>query len=80
MLRWERRPTDVEVDLNNYRKTVDRTRKELHTAENELERIESTSNHLRRHFLGHLMCMDQEFEQITKNQEKFQVKGQVKYL
>jgi hypothetical protein len=64
MLRWERRPADVEVDLNNYRKTVDRTRKELHTAELELERIEATSDHLRRHFFGHLRCMDQESEQI----------------
>jgi len=64
MLRWERRPTDVEVDLNNYRKTVDRTRKELHAAEDELERVEQSSNHLRRHFLGHLHCMDQEYDQV----------------
>jgi hypothetical protein len=66
MLRWERRPVDVEVDLSNYRKTVDRTRKELHTAETELERIENTSNHLRRHFLGHLKCMDQESDLILE--------------
>ena len=66
MLRWERRPADVEVDLSNYRKTVDRTRKELHTAQSELERIEDTSNHLRRHFLGHLRCMDQETDVILE--------------
>jgi len=65
MLRWERRPADVEVDLNNYRKTVDRTRKELHTAEDQLERIESTSNHLRRHFMNHLRFIDQEYKKIV---------------
>lgn len=69
MLRWERRPADVEVDLNNYRKTVDRTRKELHTAEDQLERIESTSNHLRRHFMHHLRFMDQEYDKVEKELE-----------
>lgn len=74
MLRWERRPADVEVDLNNYRKTVDRTRKELHTAEDQLERIESTSDHLRRHFLHHLRYMDQEYEQIMNEFDVVQQK------
>ena len=69
MLRWERRPADVEVDLNNYRKTVDRTRKELHTAEDQLERIESTSNHLRRHFMHHLRLIDQEHDRAEEELE-----------
>ena len=52
--RWERNPQDVEVDLSNYRKTVDRTRQELHKAEDERERIEVVGQHLRAHFFTQL--------------------------
>jgi hypothetical protein len=67
MLRWERRPEDVEVDLNNYRKTVQRTRQELHNAEAEHGRLESIDAHLRWHFLNHLNLMNKEY--LRLNQE-----------
>jgi len=66
MLRWERRPADIEVDLNNYRKTVHRTREELKNAEAELHRLETVDNHLRRHFLNHLQCLSDEWKVLSK--------------
>jgi hypothetical protein len=66
MLRWERRPADIEVDLSNYRKTVHRTREELKNAEGERERIETAENHLRRHFFNHLKCLNQEWMQLNE--------------
>lgn len=64
MLRWERRPSDIEVDLSNYRKTVQKTREELKSAEGELERIRVVDNQLRRHFLQHIQCMNAEIQLI----------------
>lgn len=66
MLRWERRPADIEVDLNNYRKTVHKTREELKNAEKEAERIEMVENHLRRHFFGHLKCLNDQWVQLNE--------------
>jgi hypothetical protein len=66
MLRWERRPADIEVDLSNYRKTVNRTREELKNAESERDRIESAENHLRRHFFNHLKCLNEEWVQLNE--------------
>jgi hypothetical protein len=65
MLRWERRPADIEVDLSNYRKTVNRTREELKNAESERDRIEIAENHLRRHFFNHLKCLNEEWIQLN---------------
>ena len=65
MLRWERRPEDVEVDLNNYRKTVQRTRQELHSAESEFNRLETIDAHLRWHYLSHLNLMNQEYLRLN---------------
>jgi hypothetical protein len=66
MLRWERRPADIEVDLSNYRKTVNRTREELKNAESERDRIETAENHLRRHFFNHLKCLNEEWVQLNE--------------
>jgi hypothetical protein len=66
MLRWERRPEDVEVDLGNYRKTVARTRQELHNAESEYERLETIDAHLRWHFLGHLNLLNEEYLRLNE--------------
>ena len=66
MLRWERRPEDLEVDLSNYRKTVQRTRQELHKAEAECERLETIDSHLRRHFLGHLDSLTEEYFRLNE--------------
>lgn len=66
MLRWERRPADIEVDLSNYRKTVNRTREELKNAESERDRIETAENHLRRHFFNHLKCLNEEWIQLNE--------------
>jgi hypothetical protein len=66
MLRWERRPEDVEVDLNNYRKTVQRTRQELHKAEGEYNRLETIDAHLRWNFLNHLNLMNEEYTRLNE--------------
>jgi hypothetical protein len=66
MLRWERRPADIEVDLSNYRKTVNKTREELKNAESERDRIETAENHLRRHFFNHLKCLNEEWIQLNE--------------
>lgn len=66
MLRWERRPEDVEVDLNNYRKTVQRTRQELHKAEAEYSRLETIDAHLRWNFLNHLNLMNEEYTRLNE--------------
>ena len=72
MLRWERRPADIEVDLTTYRKTVQKTREELKKAMEEKDRIEMIDNHLRRHFLSHLECMDEEFVQLSDETARVQ--------
>eukprot|EP00980_Cylindrotheca_fusiformis_P008798 scaffold1869_cov122-Cylindrotheca_fusiformis.AAC.60 len=65
MLRWERRPEDVESDLANYRKTVQRTRQELHNAEMEYSRLETIDAHLRWHFLNHLNLLNDEYLRLN---------------
>jgi len=65
MLRWERRPADIEVDLSNYRKTVQRTRQELKSAEAERDRLEAVEFHMRRHFFRHLQCMNEEWKRLN---------------
>lgn len=65
MLRWERRPEDVESDLANYRKTVQRTRQELHNAETEYGRLETVDAHLRWHFLNHLNLLNDEYLRLN---------------
>ncbi len=72
MLRWERRPTDIEDDLNIYRKTVQRTREELQSAERERERVETVNAHLRRHFLSHLAFMNEEWAHLSLEMRKLQ--------
>ena len=72
MLRWERRPVDIEVDLNTYRKTVQTTREELKKAMAERDRIEMMDSHLRRHFFNHLECMSEEFMHLTEETAKVQ--------
>lgn len=66
MLRWERRPEDVEVDLNNYRKTVQRTRQELQKAEAEYNRLETIDAHLRWNFLINLNLMNEEYTRLSE--------------
>lgn len=66
MLRWERRPEDVESDLNNYRKTVQRTRQELQNAEAEYQRLDTIDAHLRWHFLNHLNLLNEEYERLNE--------------
>mmetsp|Transcript_9289 Transcript_9289/g.22810 ORF Transcript_9289/g.22810 Transcript_9289/m.22810 type:complete len:946 (-) Transcript_9289:235-3072(-) len=70
MIRWERRPEDIEVDMKNYRRTVQRTRQELQKSEAEDERLEMIDAHLRRHFLHHSQLLDDEYNHL---QEKLDV-------
>jgi len=64
MIRWERRPEDIEVDMKNYRRTVQRTRQELQKSEIEYERLEMIDAHLRHHFLNHSELLDQEYNTL----------------
>lgn len=54
MKRWEANPSEIEVDLRNYRKTVCRTQEELHIVEEERLRVESAASLMRNHFMEHL--------------------------
>ncbi|KAL3918133.1 MAG: hypothetical protein SGILL_004384 [Bacillariaceae sp.] len=64
VIRWERRPEDIEVDMKNYRRTVQRTREELQKSESEYNRLETIDAHLRRHFLNHLELMNEEYTRL----------------
>jgi hypothetical protein len=64
VIRWERRPEDIEVDMKNYRRTVQRTREELQKSEHEYERLETIDAHLRRHFLSHLELLNEENKRL----------------
>lgn len=66
MLRWERRPQDVEVDLTNYRKTVQRTREELRNVEKERERIQTFGAILRVHYREQLEFLNEESIQLNE--------------
>mmetsp|Transcript_27914 Transcript_27914/g.41162 ORF Transcript_27914/g.41162 Transcript_27914/m.41162 type:complete len:1196 (+) Transcript_27914:66-3653(+) len=67
LIRWERNPQVVEVELSNHRKTVQRVREELHNIERERERVEAIGSHLRVHFTNHLKGLRE--ESIALNQE-----------
>ena len=64
MLRWEQNPTSIEIDLANYRKTVQKTRQELKNAQNERDRIIAVDNHMRRNFFAHLQGLNDELAQL----------------
>jgi hypothetical protein len=66
MLRWERRPADIEVDLASYRKTVHQTRQELKNTQAQMERLETIDNHLRKSYLSHLQHLDLEWHQLHR--------------
>lgn len=72
LTRWERNPQDVEVDLSNYRKTVQRTRQELHKVEDERERIEVVGQHLRANFMTQLQCMKHEMGLLNATYDDIQ--------
>ncbi len=71
--RWERNPQDVAIDLENYRKTVNRTRQELHKAEMERERIEVVGAHLRSHFMCLMNCMRREMDILNQRYDATQL-------
>lgn len=66
MLRWEQNPSSIEIDLANYRKTVQKTRQELKNAQNERDRIIAVDNHLRRNFFAHLQGLNDELVKLSK--------------
>eukprot|EP00934_Nitzschia_sp_Nitz4_P007263 Nitzschia sp. Nitz4//scaffold1_size375055//347246//349737//NITZ4_000338-RA/size375055-augustus-gene-0.736-mRNA-1//-1//CDS//3329541231//7253//frame0 len=66
MLRWERRPEDVEVDLNKYKKTVQKTRQELNMVEAEYTRLETMDAHLRWNYLNLLNLMNEEYTLLNE--------------
>jgi len=66
MKRWEANPSEIEVDLRNYRKTVCRTKEELHIAEKERTRVESVASFMRNHFMEHLKSYRAEMMAINE--------------
>ena len=64
--RWENNPEDVEVDLLNYKKTVQRTRIELHKAEDEHAQIEAVASMIRTHYMNHLDAYSEEIATIVE--------------
>lgn len=69
MKRWEANPSEIEVDLRNYRKTVCRTQEELHNAEEERLRVESVASLMRNHFMEHLKNYHAEVMAINEGLE-----------
>lgn len=67
--RWERNPQDIDVDLSNYKKTVERTRQELQKAEEERKRIDVVGQHLRTFYLSQLQCMSYEMNLLNDHYE-----------
>ena len=67
LLRWERNPHEVEIDLDNYKKTVERTQEELDKAEKEREKLEILGATFRDHFMTHLRLLRE--ESIIVNRE-----------
>lgn len=65
MKRWQERPAEIEIDLNKYRLTVQRTREELKKLVLEKERIQTVDGHFRRHYWNHLNCLDDEIALLT---------------
>ena len=53
------------MDLDNYRRTVQKTREELLLAETEREKVESIASGIRTHFLHHLRASDQESHELA---------------
>ena len=72
MQRWENNPADIDVDLQKYRKTVQKTRNELAIAQADLERQRKVDNHLRRHFLAHLDALEKEWLQLQQEMHQVQ--------
>jgi hypothetical protein len=66
MMRWEQNPSSIEIDLANYRKTVQKTRQELKNAQHERERMISIDNHMRRNFFAHLQASNDELVQLSQ--------------
>lgn len=64
--RWESNPQDVEVDLQNYKKTVQRTRMELHKAENERTQIETVTSMIRTQYMNHLDAYREEIAAMNE--------------
>eukprot|EP00584_Thalassiosira_punctigera_P018578 CAMPEP_0172554910 /NCGR_PEP_ID=MMETSP1067-20121228/56996_1 /TAXON_ID=265564 ORGANISM="Thalassiosira punctigera, Strain Tpunct2005C2" /NCGR_SAMPLE_ID=MMETSP1067 /ASSEMBLY_ACC=CAM_ASM_000444 /LENGTH=941 /DNA_ID=CAMNT_0013343377 /DNA_START=227 /DNA_END=3052 /DNA_ORIENTATION=- len=72
--RWEARPHEVDSDLANYRRTVARTREELHKAGEERARIEAGASLVRGHFANHLdnfrremLAMNEQWQAVNGN-------------
>jgi hypothetical protein len=72
LLRWERRPADIEMDITSYRKTVQRTREELVNARAERERVEIVDNLLRRHFLKHIRLANLDLQALSREMNQYQ--------
>lgn len=72
MLRWERRPQDIDVDLSNYKKTVRRTREELQNAEKERERIQMFGAIMRIHYRDQLELLNEESLELNEELSSIQ--------
>ena len=69
--RWESNPQDVEKDLLNYKKTVQRTRMELQRAEKEQAQIEAVTSMIRTQYMNHLEAYREEITAIGDQLQDF---------
>ncbi|GMH88711.1 hypothetical protein TrVE_jg992 [Triparma verrucosa] len=70
MTRWEKNPNEIDLDLANYRRTVQKTREELQLAETERIKVEHIASTIRGHFLQSIRASEMESEAVTKETEK----------
>jgi len=66
LLRWERHPNEIEIDLDNYKKTVDKTRYEWRKLINECQNVEGMNGVLRNHFMEHAKNLKRESEVLDE--------------
>ncbi|GMH81983.1 hypothetical protein TL16_g09107 [Triparma laevis f. inornata] len=70
MTRWEKNPSEIDQDLANYRRTVQKTREELTLANTERSKVEHIASTIRTHFLHHLRASQMESTAVTNETEK----------
>jgi len=73
LMRWERNPDEIEIDLENYKKTVDKTRMELHKTEEEYRKIEAIMLVLKQHFMNQSEALKEETLALKEELKSFKI-------
>lgn len=74
LLEWEQNPSQVETDISNCKKSVERTQNELYDTEKEIEDIEFVAHTYRNHFLNQLRAIRE--ESIVVNKEIYALQSE----